>query len=246
MSDDGHPVALSEDLVTACKTGDRAAAGEHLDRLGDWDRTRLLDALDDDAKRLAFWINVYNAAVQHLLDEDPGRYDSRRSFFGTEYVTVAGEDLSLDEIEHGILRDGQSSIGLGYLSTPGFLLDGFVRAAAVDELDFRIHFALNCGAAACPPIAAYTAEGIDEQLDLATESYLRSEVEYDPDAGRATVPRLLLWYRGDFGGRSGIYRLLEEHGPIPEGARPSVSYDSYDWSLELGNFSGDPVESSQS
>jgi len=245
MTGETDPVALSGALVTACKGGDRTAAADHLERLGDWDRTELLDALEDDAERKAFWINVYNAAVQQLLGEDPDRYDDRRSFFGTEYVTVAGEDLSLDDVEHGILRDGQSSLGLGYLRTPGMLLGEFVRAAAVDELDYRIHFALNCGATACPPIAAYTAEGIDEQLDLATESYLHSTVEYDSDAGRTTVPRLLLWYRGDFGGRSGIYRLLQQYGPVPEGTRPSVSYDAYDWSLDLGNFRGGPAESSR-
>jgi hypothetical protein len=106
----------------------------------------------------------------------------------------------------------------------------------VSERDWRIHFALNCGAASCPPIAAYTAEGIDEELDLATESYLSQEVEYDRETGRVEVPRLMLWYRGDFGGKSGIYRILYEFDCIPEGATPKLGYREYDWDLELGRF----------
>jgi len=240
MTDTGDPVALSGDLVVACKAGEDPT--EYLDRLAELDRDRLLASLDSDDRRKAFWINVYNAAIQAELAREPDRYEDRRSFFRSEWITVAGQRLSPDDVEHGILRKGQLSVGLGYVRKPGFLLPEFVRAAAVDEVDPRIHFALNCGAAACPPIAAYSAEGIDRELDVATESYLGSEVEYDPEAGRAEVPRLLLWFRGDFGGRSGIYRLLREHGPVPGDARPSVSYRSYDWSLELGKFADEPVE----
>ena len=39
---------------------------------------------------------------------------------------------------------------------------------AVDVIDFRIHFALNCGAKSCPPIAFYSYDKINDQLDLAT------------------------------------------------------------------------------
>jgi hypothetical protein len=192
--------------------------------------------LPDDAARTAFWVNAYNAMVQDALDDDPGRYGNRRSFFGAELLTVAGRRWSPDDVEHGLLRRSRTAWGLGYLSKPGFLVDSLVKRLRVDEVDPRIHFALNCGAASCPPIAAYTREGIDEELDLATRSYFDADVEYDPDAGRVYVPRLLLWYRGDFGGRSGIYRFLETYGAIPEGERPTVKYRDYDWSLSLGDF----------
>jgi len=240
-ADEDSPTELAQGLLVACKSGTPTDRYE----------TALVEATGDDLRRvreerrtaLAFWINCYNAGTQLLLDERPDLYESRLRFvrfFHAPAITVADTALALDRIENGLLRGGRSKYGLGYL--PRIVVTSFERRYRLPECDPRIHFALNCGAAACPPIAAYSAEGIDRELDVATESYLGSEVEYDPEAGRAEVPRLLLWFRGDFGGRSGIYRLLREHGPVPGDARPSVSYRSYDWSLELGKFADEPVE----
>jgi len=234
---DPDPVALSGDLLYAVRTG--GDTDELRRSLRDLDPERLARDLGDDGARKAFWINVYNAYTQILLDGRDG-YGSKRKFFGADRVPVAGHDLSLDDVEHGILRRSRLSFGLGYVRRPDFLVGEFEKRMRVDRVDPRIHFALNCGAASCPPIARYTREGIDEELDLAAESYLGSEVAYDPAAGRARVPRLLLWYRGDFGGRSGIYEHLRRYGPVPEGERPSVSYRDYDWSIELENFRADP------
>jgi hypothetical protein len=115
-------------------------------------------------------------------------------------------------------------------------------------VDPRIHFALNCGAKSCPPIAAYTPDGIDDELDVATESYLSGTVRYEPDAGLlgrgvVHVPRLMLWYRGDFGGKSGILALLRAFDQVPEGARPRLKHLAYDWSLAPGEFR-EPFEGS--
>ncbi|PSQ17669.1 DUF547 domain-containing protein [Halobacteriales archaeon QS_8_69_26] len=232
MSDD-DPVELSADLLSAVRTGGETADLRR--RLRDLDPDRLAGDLDTDGARKAFWINVYNAYAQIRLAERGG-YGSKRRFFGADQVPVAGRDLSLDRIEHGVLRRSQISVGMGYVGRPEFLVGDFERRMRVDEVDPRIHFALNCGAASCPPIGTYTRAGIDEELETAAESYLGSEVEYDPETGRAEVPPLLLWYRGDFGGRSGIYDYLRRYGPVPAGERPSVSYRDYDWSVDLGNF----------
>ncbi|MFB6175657.1 MAG: DUF547 domain-containing protein, partial [Halobaculum sp.] len=80
---------------------------------------------------------------------------------------------------------------------------------------------LNCGAASCPPIRAYDPETVDEQLDLATRGYLESTVEYDPERDRARVPRVFLWFYGDFGGHSGTRSFLREYDVVPEDASPS-------------------------
>ena len=202
--------------------------------LADLDSDVLASTLDSDSRRRAFWTNIYNAAVQETLSSDPSMYDSRYSFFRKHIIAIAGEQLSLDDIEHGILRRSMLGWGFGYIPNP--FPSSFERTHRVDELDPRIHFALNCGAASCPPIAAYDHERLDEQFDVVTANYLEQEVAYDFDAERAVIPRLFLWYRGDFGGRSGIRELLRQHGIIPENASPSVSYDDYDWSLSLGEF----------
>lgn len=210
----------------------------HRDALAAVDEADLASALDDDPARLAFWLNVYNASVQDLLSRNPSLFDSKRRFFGTERLTVAGRDLSLNDVEHGILRRSQFVLGGGYVPTP--FPGDFERRFRVDELEPRIHFALNCGAVSCPCVAAYTPETLDETLDDVTRSYLERTVEYEPGGwlwdGVASIPRLFLWYRGDFGGKSGILAFLRQYDLLPDGVRPRLSHRPYDWSLKLGKY----------
>ncbi|SFR44652.1 DUF547 domain-containing protein [Halogeometricum limi] len=231
------PASLSARYLLAVRTGDGAAATDARERLSAIDPATLSRCLPDDAHRTAFWLNVYNAVVQERLTERPEAFDRRTRFFRRDQVPVAGRLLSLDDVEHGILRRSMLSWGLGDLPRP--FPDGFERANRVDERDFRVHFALNCGAASCPPIAVYGPETIDRDLDWATEGYLRSAVDYDAGAGVARVPRLFLWYRGDFGGGAGIREILRRYDRVPEDASPKLRYHGYDWSLSLGEYATD-------
>jgi hypothetical protein len=240
-ADRDDPVALSTRYVRATKTddGDVDATRRALAAL---DPRSLADALDDDRSRLAFWLNVYNASVQDHLSRNPSLFDKRgfpptRPIFRRDLVTVAGEAMSVDDVEHGILRRSRSGVGLGYV--PRLRTSAFERRHRVDDVDPRIHFALNCGAAACPPVLAYHADDVDAQLDAATRSYLEAEVEYERGAGVARVPKLFSWYRGDFGGTTGIRRFLREHDAVPEGVDPDLAWRDYDWTLKLGTFADD-------
>ncbi|MFC7235817.1 DUF547 domain-containing protein [Halosegnis marinus] len=227
------PVAASADWLRAVRRG--GTGREHETALRDWPRGDLRAALDTDDARLALWTNVYNAAAQSVLAASPEAYSEGRSaFFGAPIVTVAGRDLSLDDVEHGLLRRSHPKWTLGYVANP--VAGAYERAFRVRERDPRVHFALNCGAAACPPVAAYTRDGIDAELDAATASYLDTEVEYDAEGDVARVPRLMLWFRGDFGGRDGILAMLREFDAIPAGASPRLRYRAYDWSLDAGNW----------
>jgi hypothetical protein len=231
-SDEPELVADSKRFLRAVRSSD--GRGPSLDavreRIADASPAAL-DALGPD-ERLAFWLNVYNAATGDALLTEPDRFDDRRRFFGEPIVTVAGTDLSLDRIEHGILRGSQWKYGLGYVPNP--FPSAFVRRHRVADPDPRVHFALNCGAASCPAVAAYDAADVDDQLDRAAASYLRSETVVED--GTARVPRLLLWYRGDFGGRSGVRALLREHGVVDPDAISRIRYREYDWSLALDAF----------
>ena len=229
---DTSPVEASRRFLRAVRTSpagdaERESARDALAALD----PDALGALDDDA-RLATWLNVYNAATGDALLADPGRFDDRGRFFSEPVVTVAGEPLSLDAIEHGILRGSQWKYGLGYVPNP-FPSD-FVRRHKLAERDWRIPFALNCGAASCPAVAASDGETVDDALDRAAEEYLRSETVVED--GTAYVPRLMLWYRGDFGGRRGIRRVLREYGAVDPDAVSRIWYREYDWSLALDAF----------
>ena len=180
----------------------------------------------DQRTGLAFWLNCYNATAQLLLDRRPELYESQRRFFGTDALTVGGVELSLDDIEHGIVRGNRSKYGLGYLPRlAGVGLDDAYRLG----LDPRIHFALNCGAASCPAILSYDSQTIDRTLDDATRSYLDETVEYDASRDRVLLPRVCLWFVGDFGGRSGLRELVREFEQVPPGSSPSLRFASYDW-----------------
>jgi hypothetical protein len=229
----GSPTTVAATLLVATKTGEDP--DPYRSTLAGYDHEDLAAVRTDRTRALAFWMNLYNAGTQLLLDRTPGLYDSPLRFlrfFRAAAVTVAGTDLSLDAIEQGILRGGRSKYGLGYLPR---LPWPFERRFAV-ECDPRIHFALNCGAESCPAIRAYEPDAVDDQLDHATRRYLEQTVEYVPDETVARVPRIFLWYRGDFDGASGIRALLREYDAVPDDASPGLRYDSWDWTKAEGKF----------
>ncbi len=226
-----EPVALSTAFLAEIRDGQgQGPARERLAELPEEHLTEL-----DRPGRLAFWLNVYNGAAHAALAERPERFENRRRFFSAPLVTVAGEALDLDTIEHGIIRRSSWKWGLGYVPDP--FPSAFERRHRLPERDFRIHFALNCGAASCPAIAAYSAGNVDLELHRSTETYLTTESVVDGDTVR--VPRLMLWYRGDFGGRRGIRRILREYGVVDDPDRYRVRYRDYDWSLAAGRFRDD-------
>lgn len=223
-----NPVDLSVSFLEASRRGEGAFERRQLARIS---RDELASALPDDRHREAFWINVYNAYIQLLLRGQPGAYRHRGRFFAKHQLIVARKRLSLNDIEHGILRRSMFGYSLGYVPNP--FPGKFERRFRLEHRDPRVHFALNCGARSCPPIAAYTPGEVDQQLDRATSSYLRSETKYDPANDVVRVPRILSWFRGDFGGKKGILDLLRQQQLIPEAATPTLKFGTYDWALTL-------------
>ena len=123
---------------------DRAALERYIQAL----ESQTVSRFPPDAA-FAYWANLYNAAtVRLILDEAPERSirQIRPHLFaigpwGVERVTVEGEDLSLDDIEHQIMRER-------------------FEAALV-------HYAVNCASIGCPNLrrAAWRADGLDAALD---------------------------------------------------------------------------------
>lgn len=195
--------------------------------------------LNSEKKKKAFWMNIYNAYVQILLLDEPELFEDRNSLFGynffsTPQIAIAGRLMSLDDIEHGIMRRSTNKLTLGYMRN--WFIDDVEKRLMWDEIDPRIHFALNCGAISCPYIAVFDPNRVEEQLDITTRNYLNETTDFDEVDNSAKVTRLISWFRGDFGGLSGAKRLLIEYGAIPEGSNPKLTFQEYDWTLELGNY----------
>ena len=189
--------------------------------------------LDGDDARIAFWLNVYNALVGDWLRAHPprGRLLRELRVFGRAAYAVGGLIFTPDQIEHGLLRRNRR---------PPYRPRRILRAgdpretAMPSRFDPRIHFALNCGARSCPPIESYSAEGLGDQLELATRSYLSAETVADAASGRVALPGLMRLYRGDFGSKEGCLRYVAARVPAVESTlasprAPRVSFRRFDW-----------------
>ncbi len=195
-----------------------------------------LDALADRGARLAFWINVYNALVLHGIVRLGVRTSVRRvwNFFGRVRYRVGGHVLSLDDVEHGVLRDNRRR---PWPPLRPFGAGDPRRALAVRPPDPRFHFAITCGAASCPPVGVYRADAIDGQLDLATRNFVNQEIALDGE--RLACSRLFKWYRADFEAAGGLAPFLLRHlddGParraLAAGASPCAAFRPYSWTLQ--------------
>ena len=225
-------VQLSQDFMYAAKTGDEASG--FIKNLKNLSLEDLMTSIKTDNEKKAFWINLYNAYTQVALKKDPDQYKRRSQFFGNENIEIAGKKFSLDEIEHGILRRSKIKWSLGYFNK--LFPNRTEKKLRVDKLDYRLHFALNCGAKSCPPIVFYKSESIDQQLDLATKAYLSAEAEYDVRTNILKLPAILSWFRGDFGGKRKMIELLKQLSIIPVDKNPKVKFKTYDWTLYLENY----------
>ncbi len=228
---------LSMKLVEAVRDGE--STDEITQILANVSPDELYADLKNESHKKAFWMNIYNAYVQIILLENPELFEDRNSWFGYNFfsspqVTIAGKELSFDDIEHGIMRRSKVKISLGYLNQ--WFVDDFIERFWWDEVDPRIHFALNCGAISCPYIAVFDPDRVEEQLELTTHQYLTENTDWYPDENRVEVTRLMSWFRGDFGGVSGAIDMIKDLGIIPQNADPSVDFKEYDWTLELGNY----------
>ncbi len=189
----------------------------------------LLKGLPNDNSRKTFWLNIYNAYYQLLASQNL----KPPKIFSEKAIRFADAAFSLDEVEHGILRRYRSKYSVGYL--PQFFPKKIIKQLAVEKIDFRIHFALNCGAKSCPPIAFYNYEHIDAQLGMATRSFLESETDVEEENNTVYVSKIMQWFKGDFGGKKGVRKMLNQYLE-KDFSRYKLKYKAYDWSEDLRNF----------
>lgn len=230
-------VELSQKLLFAIKQAE--APDKYIIDLAEYPMADLKWELSNDTTIKAFWINIYNAFSTYLLQPNPKiilTQAGRIKHFNAKVVVIAGHTLSLNEIEHGILRKSKIWWSKGYLIK--LWVKGFEKKFRVNEFDNRIHFALNCGGESCPPIRFYTPEQMEEQLQLATLSFLEGETSYDKETGIVNTSGILLWYVGDFGGKKGIINLLKRYEIIPVNASPKLEFKPYSWAF-LARFAID-------
>jgi hypothetical protein len=170
-------------------------------------------------EQFAFYINAYNAwTIKLILTRYPGVKSIKdlgsifQSPWKKELVRLNGKILTLDDIEHKILR-------------PTFN-------------DPRVHFAINCAAKSCPPLISepYRGPVLDTQLDRVTATFLNTLGNYRLEGNTLWVSSIFKWFASDFNDDpAGFYRTYAK-GELKKqldekGDRIKVKYLDYDWSL---------------
>ena len=170
-------------------------------------------------EQFAFYINAYNAwTIKLILSGYPG-VESIKDFgslfkspWKKKFVRLDGDVLTLDHIEHEILR-------------PRFK-------------DPRVHFAVNCASKSCPPLISEPYRGaiLDGQLNASTRAFLNNPEQNYLEVDQLHVSKIFKWFDDDFDESIvGFFirfaeadfkeRLVANRGKI------EVHYLDYDWSL---------------
>lgn len=210
------PEGVNRVAYGAVTAADRAALRAYLERL----QAVEVSALARE-EQLAYWVNLYNARTVALILEHYPVASIRDITFGflsfgpwdEPMLTVEGRSLSLNDVEHQIVRPIWR--------------------------DQRIHYVLNCAASGCPNLGltAYTGATIDAAMDAAARAYINDPrgARFDAD-GDLIVSKIYGWFREDFGGdHAGVLAELRRYGEPAllaqlEGRNRIDAYD-YDWSL---------------
>jgi hypothetical protein len=200
---------------------DREALEAYLDSLS----TLEISSYSRD-QQFAFWINLYNAlTIRVVLDAYPEEsiqdIDISPGFFSdgpwdAALHAIEGEEITLNDIEHRILRPIWN--------------------------DARVHYVLNCASLGCPDLgaSAFDAREIEMTLDDSARAYINSSRGVRVDAGALIASRIYDWFNEDFGdGEDDVIAHLRQYAEpgLAETLMASDSIDSYeyDWSLNDAN-----------
>lgn len=172
---------------------DRGVLESHLEIIQKFN----IESLHTDDEKTAFWINVYNGMTNYQIVKNRLRKSVREKagFFTTSIFKLGGYEFSLDDIEHGILRLNR---GHPESNMPQFSEEDRRIKLLPQKLDYRIHFALNCGGLSCPPIAYYNPDLLNEQLGAAEYSFVSSQFKTNHSNMTIECSAIFEWYRSDF------------------------------------------------
>lgn len=194
-----RPIQLSQQLLHAIYT--RQNTDVLTAELNGFTVQSLGDVLTSDSLKKAFWINIYNASLQMSLLDSADRANEK-VFFNRMVMKVAGKELSLNDIEHGLLRISKSAKGKKKRNK--WFVSDFEKQMRLTQKDWRIYFALNTGLASDPYIAFHSEEGIDRELDQKIRQFVPLFSKNDA----LIMNNRFTWYLRDAGGTEEVKSYL--------------------------------------
>ena len=213
IGDDPYDISLFD--YEAVSIEDRIALKIYIDGLAEQDPRGYARI-----EQKAYWINMYNAlTVDLILDNYPiaSITELGNKFFSfgpwnDNVISVAGKKLSLNDIEHGILR-------------PLFK-------------DERIHYAANCASIGCPNLAsqAFTSDNIEELLELGARGYINHIRGLEIQGDTLILSSIYKWYQVDFGSLVDLRKHFIKYADpalaeqLKAGGIKNIQYQ-YNWEL---------------
>ncbi len=167
------------------------------------------ESLTSQSAQLAYYINLYNAATVNLiLDNFPLNsimdLDGGKTW-DVKRVLIEDELHSLNEIEHDIIR-------------PKFK-------------DARIHFAVNCAAKSCPPLAnrAYNKDNVYALMQSQGENFINNTRYNHLAEDHVKLSKIFEWYRADF--TPDLISFINGFSEVSVESDASIEFAQYDWAL---------------
>lgn len=169
------------------------------------------------AEQYAYWVNLYNAiTIDLILDAYPVKSITKLgglfSFgpWGDDVIVVAGKDLTLNDIEHRILRPIWN--------------------------DPRTHYAVNCASLGCPNLQeqAFTADNTESLLEKAAREFISSRKGVNQQGGTTQLSSIYDWFADDFGNQQELIQHLAKYQPDLATLSGKFSYE-YNWDLNEQN-----------
>ena len=170
-------------------------------------------------KAMAYWANLYNAATVLVVTENYPvssilkiKSGFRAGPWKRKLVTVEGQSLSLDNIEHDIMRPK--------FKTP------------------LVHYMVNCASVGCPNLkpTPWRIDNLEPDLDEAARAYINSPRGASVKDGNITASKIFKWYKQDFGGnQAGVLAHIRQYAnpellAALDGKTRIKSY-VYDWTI---------------
>jgi len=169
-----------------------------------------ISVAESDAKNYqAFWINAYNLSViKGIIDNYPTKSPLGDSgFFDKTTYSLGGKQITLNDIEHKLLR--------------------------AKFKDARFHFVLVCGALGCPPLIskAYLPNTLDAQLEAQTKKAINGSF-LKVKKNKVSASKIMQWYKEDFtmNGTTEI-DFINRYRTKKVPAKSKLSYFEYNWDL---------------
>ncbi len=168
------------------------------------------------AEQYAYWVNIYNAiTVDLILDNYPVKSITKLgglfSFgpWGDKVITIAGQNLTLNDIEHRILRPIWN--------------------------DPRTHYAVNCASLGCPNLQpdAFTADNTESLLEQAATQFVNSQKGATLKGEKLQLSSIYEWFADDFGGnKKGVIEHINRYRQSDDlnAFDGKIEYE-YDWAL---------------